>query len=50
MLEVSDARTGRTVWSAIWNANIALDEVSDQHKQERIVYAVEQLLKTFPPK
>ena len=50
VIDVIDTATLKPVWRGLCNANIALDEVSDEEKNQRAGYAVQELLKTFPPK
>ena len=50
VIDVIDAATLKPVWRGLCNANIALDEVDDAEKDLRARYAVQELLKAFPPK
>jgi len=44
-----DAKSMEPVWLGVFNADITLASVSEQEKQERVNYAVRELLKPFPP-
>lgn len=50
VIDVIDAVKLKPVWRGVCNANIALAEVSEDEKDRRAQYAVQELLKTFPPK
>ena len=50
VIDVIDAKDLSPVWRGLCNVNIALDEVSDEEKNLRAQFAVQELLKTFPPK
>lgn len=49
VIDIFDATQLKPVWRGLCNANIALDDVSIEEKDQRIRYAVQELLKTFPP-
>jgi len=48
LLQVIDAKSMEPVWLGVFNADIQLASVDEQTKQERVRYAVRQLLRTFP--
>ncbi len=50
LVEMIDAKSMEPVWLGIFNADIALASVSEKQKQQRVEYAVRELLKTFPPR
>ena len=50
VIDIIDTATLKPVWRGLCNANIALAEVSDEERNHRARYAVQQLLKTFPLK
>ncbi|MHC4553071.1 MAG: DUF4136 domain-containing protein, partial [Planctomycetota bacterium] len=50
VVDVIDYTNLRTVWRGVCHVNIALLEVSETEKQQRVQYAVKKLLETFPPK
>jgi hypothetical protein len=50
VVQMIDAKTMEPVWLGVFNADVALKSVSEQEKQERVRYAVRELLKSFPPK
>ncbi len=50
LVQIIDAKSMEPVWLGVFNADITLSFVSEQEKQERVGYAVHELLKTFPPK
>lgn len=50
LVQVIDARSMEPVWLGVFNADIQLASVDEQTKQERVGYAVRQLLQTFPQK
>ena len=50
LVQIIDAKSMEPVWLGVFNADITLAFVSEQEKQERVGYAVHELLKTFPPK
>ncbi len=49
VVQIIDAKSMEPVWLGVFNADVALKSVSEQEKQERVKYAVGQLLKSFPP-
>ena len=49
VIDVIEAKTLKPVWRSICNANVASVGVSEKEKDKRIKYAVQQILKTFPP-
>jgi hypothetical protein len=50
LVEVIDARKLKPIWRGVCNANVTLDEIAEEEKDERVNYAVKELLRTFPPK
>jgi hypothetical protein len=50
MVEIIDAKTLEPVWVGVFNADIQLVSVDEGAKRERVKYAVQELLKTFPEK
>jgi len=50
VVDVIEAKTLKPIWRGLCNANVASFEVSEKEKDERVKYAVRQMLKTFPPK
>jgi hypothetical protein len=50
LVQIIDAKSMEPVWLGVINADIRLVAVSEQAKQERVGYAVRELLKAFPPK
>lgn len=50
LVQVIDARSLEPVWLGVFNADVALDSIDENQKQQRVGYAVSELLKTFPPK
>jgi hypothetical protein len=50
VVQMIDAKSMEPVWLGVFNADVALKSVSEQEKQERVKYAVSELLKSFPPK
>jgi hypothetical protein len=49
VIDVIEAKTLKLVWRGICNANVASVGVSEKDKDKRAKYAVQQMLKTFPP-
>lgn len=49
VIDVIDTATLKPVWRGLCNANIALADVTDEERNQRARYAVQELLKTFPP-
>jgi hypothetical protein len=50
LVQIIDAQRMEPVWLGVFNADIAIASVSEQDKQERVSYAVRELLKSFPPR
>jgi hypothetical protein len=50
VVQIIDAKTMEPVWLGVFNADVALKSVSEKEKQDRVSYAVRELLKSFPPK
>ena len=50
VVDIMDAKALEPVWRGVVNANIATAPVSEEEKQKRVKYAIQQLLRTFPPK
>ena len=50
LVQIVDAKSLEPVWLGVVNADITLAAATEKEKQERINYAVNELLKTFPPK
>lgn len=50
VVQVIDAKSMEPVWLGVFNADVALKSVSEPEKQERVKFAVGELLKSFPPK
>jgi hypothetical protein len=50
VIDVIESETGKLIWRGICNANVASVGVSEKEKDKRAKYAVQQMLKTFPPK
>ena len=50
LVQIIDAKSMEPAGLGVFNAYITLAFVSEQEKQERVGYAVRELLKTFPPK
>jgi hypothetical protein len=50
LVQIIDAKSMEPVWIGVFNADIAFASVSEKEKQERVGYAVHELLKAFPPK
>ena len=50
LVQIIDAKSMEPVWLGAFNADMALTSVSEQEKQERVGYAIHELLKNFPPK
>jgi hypothetical protein len=50
LVQIVDAKSMEPVWLGAFNADVALASVSERQKQERVAFAVHELLKTFPPK
>ncbi len=48
-VQIVDARNRVPVWLGVFNAEISLAAVSEQKKQERVAYAIRELLKSFTP-
>jgi hypothetical protein len=48
-VQIVDARKKIPVWLGVFNAEISLSTVSEEKKQERVAYAVRELLKSFSP-
>lgn len=48
-VQIVDPRKKAPVWLGIFNAEISLASVTEQKKQERVAYAVRELLKSFSP-
>lgn len=48
-MEVIDFRTMKLIWRGHCNANMSAEEPSDEEMERRVKYAVQELLKTFPP-
>ena len=46
-VQIVDARKKKPVWMGVFNAEISLAEVSEQKKQDRVAYAVRELLRSF---
>jgi hypothetical protein len=49
VVDVIDAKTLKLSWRGICNANFASVGVNEKEKDKRAKYAVQQMLKTFPP-
>lgn len=49
LVQVIDAKSMEPVWIGVFNADVAITQVSEKEKQERVGFAVKQLLKSFPP-
>jgi hypothetical protein len=50
LVQMIDAQSMEPVWLGAFNADLSLASVNEQQKQERVNYAVHELLKPFPPK
>lgn len=50
VLQMIDAKSMQPVWVGVFNADVELKSVSEKEKQQRVNYAVSELLKSFPPK
>jgi hypothetical protein len=50
LVQVIDAKSMEPVWLGVVDADIRLVSVSERAKQERVRYAVRELLKAFPQK
>ncbi|MCI0499886.1 MAG: DUF4136 domain-containing protein [Planctomycetales bacterium] len=50
LVQVIDAKSMEPVWLGAFNADLSLASVNEQQKQERVKFAVHELLKSFPPK
>jgi hypothetical protein len=50
LVEVIDAKKMEPTWVGVFNADVGLIKVDEQAKGERVAYAVQNVLKTFPPK
>ena len=50
LVEVIDARKFKPIWRGLCNANVTLNDVAEKEKDERVNYAVKELLRTFPRK
>ncbi|MHC4118357.1 MAG: DUF4136 domain-containing protein [Planctomycetota bacterium] len=48
-MEVIDFRTMKLVWRGHCNANMSVEKPSDEEMERRVKYAVQELLRTFPP-
>ena len=49
VIDIFDAAELKPVWRGLCNVNIALADASVEEKNQRARYAVQELLKTFPP-
>jgi len=49
VIDVIDVAHLKLVWRGLCNVNVALADVSDEERNQRVRYAVQELLKTFPP-
>jgi len=50
LVEVIDGKKMEPAWLGVFNADVGLVTVDDKAKDERVAYAVKNVLKTFPPK
>lgn len=50
VVDIFDVNQLKPVWRGVCNANVASAPVSEEEKANRAKYAVQELLKTFPPK
>lgn len=50
VVQMIDAKSMQPVWVGVFNADVELKSVSEKEKQQRVGYAVSELLKQFPPK
>jgi hypothetical protein len=50
VVDIMDGKALKPIWRGVVNADIATAPVSEEEKQKRVKYAIQQLLKTFPPK
>jgi hypothetical protein len=50
LVQIIDVKTLEPIWVGIFNADVTIADVSEKEKQQRVGYAVRELLKTFPPK
>jgi len=50
LAEVIDAGRLKPIWRGVCNANVTLNNVAEEEKDERMNYAVKELLRMFPPK
>ncbi len=50
LVQIIDAKSIEPIWLGLFNADMAIKSVSEHEKQQRVRYAVHELLKTFPPK
>jgi hypothetical protein len=48
-MEVIDFQTMKLVWRGHCNANMSVEKPSDEELEQRVRYAVQELLRTFPP-
>ncbi len=49
VVQMIDAKSMQPVWVGVFNAEVELKSVSEKEKQQRVGYAVRELLKSFPP-
>jgi hypothetical protein len=50
LVQIIDAKSMEPVWLGVFNADVRLDSVDEGAKRQRVGYAVQELLKTFPVK
>lgn len=48
-MEVIDFKSMKLVWRGHCDANMSVDKPSDEELERRVKYAVQELLRTFPP-
>jgi hypothetical protein len=49
LVQILNPKTMEPIWLGVFNADIVIASVSEREKQERVDYAVRELLRQFPP-
>ena len=50
VVKFRNADSPKPIWAGIFNGSTLLGKVSEQEKEERVAFAIGELLKSFPPK